>query len=107
MPEKIRMTVEEAVEMARTNYNINMSKPTIIKYASSKKYGYQLGGPGSKWIIIKEQFRRFLLGQNNTTSKKGKEKVSIKTNGGPHNKENKIQEKEIEIDISTNSIHIT
>ena len=67
MPASKRITVPEAVTLAKREYGIFLSRPTVIKYAKEKGYGYQLGGAGGKWVILKDQFRRFCRGSNQST----------------------------------------
>ena len=67
MPASKRISVPEAVTLAKREYGIILSRPTIIKYAKESGYGYQLGGHGGKWIIMLEKFRRFCRGSNEST----------------------------------------
>lgn len=68
MPAKTRLTMKEAMQYAR-RHGVMLSKPTIIKYLAEYDLGYQIAGKGSKWIIYKEKFRRFIRGADKNTNK--------------------------------------
>jgi hypothetical protein len=59
------ITIEEGIEIAE-NMGVSISRPTVVKYATLIGYGYQIG---SKWVIKKTEFRRFLNGKNRPTGK--------------------------------------
>jgi len=62
------LTPSEAVEYAKQK-GIELSKPTVIKYAFKHGLGYQLGGKGGKWFIFESKFRRFISGQDSNSKK--------------------------------------
>lgn len=65
MPRPRLIDVSSAQALAR-EYCVDLSRPTIIKYAK-EGLGHQIGGKGGKWLINQEKFRRFLRGENQHT----------------------------------------
>jgi len=60
--EKKYWTLTRAIEEAN-KIGVEVSKPTLIKWILTHHFGHQLGGPGGKWYVQPENFKRFINGK--------------------------------------------
>lgn len=56
------ISTNDAMDLAKT-LGVNLSLPTIIKYAESYGLGHQIGGRGGKWVIDKKRFMEVISGK--------------------------------------------
>ena len=52
-------TLSVAVEQAK-KIGVEVSKPTLVKWITNYKIGFQLGGIGGKWYVIPTKFMRYI-----------------------------------------------
>jgi hypothetical protein len=57
------ITMTEAVTLASVR-GISVTRPTIAHWCIIYSLGHQLGGPGGRWVIYENKFKRFLDGDS-------------------------------------------
>ena len=53
------ISLTEAIEIA-AEYNVEVSRPTILKWCKEKDFARQFSGSHSTWYIDEKKFREFL-----------------------------------------------
>lgn len=59
--EHVYYTSDEAMEKAKA-LGIDVTLATLLTWVGRKKLGFQPGGPGSRWLIFREKFDKFITG---------------------------------------------
>lgn len=57
------ISVTEAIDIAK-NIGIPLSRPTVHAWAGKHGLGHQLNGQGTKWVINRQKWLKYLSGGN-------------------------------------------